>query len=73
LEEERIAESRSSFRSFSSSIPILRRRGDGGMGLYPEKTMRTRAIRKEGLEPIIRVIARNLSEHNALLVEKTLL
>jgi len=43
------------------------------MGLYPEKTMRTRAIRKEGLEPIIRVIARNLSEHNALLVEKTLL
>jgi len=38
-----------------------------------EKTRRIKAIRKEGLEPIIRVIARNLSEHDALLVEKTLL
>ena len=38
-----------------------------------EKSKRIKAIEKEGLEPIIRVIARNLSEHDALLVEKTLL
>ena len=38
-----------------------------------EKTRRIKSIRKEGLEPIIRVVARNLSEHDALLVEKTLL
>jgi len=38
-----------------------------------EKTRRIKAIREEGLEPIIRVVARNLSEHDALLVEKTLL
>ncbi|OOF13109.1 hypothetical protein BZG79_08585 [Salinivibrio sp. MA427] len=38
-----------------------------------EKSRRIKAIKKEGLEPIIRVIARNLSEHDALLVEKTLL
>jgi len=38
-----------------------------------EKTRRIAAIRKVGLEPIIRVIVRNLSEHDALLVEKTLL
>src|SRR5271156_5406033 len=38
-----------------------------------EKTRRIAAIRRAGLEPIIRVIARNLSEHDALLVEKTLL
>ncbi len=38
-----------------------------------EKTRRIEAIRNAGLEPIIRVIARNLSEHDALLVEKTLL
>jgi hypothetical protein len=38
-----------------------------------EKTRRISAIRKAGLEPIIRVIARDLSEHDALLVEKTLL
>ncbi|UQA52311.1 GIY-YIG nuclease family protein [Vibrio sp. ED002] len=38
-----------------------------------EKSKRIKAIRNEGLEPIIRVIARNLSEHDALLVEKTLL
>ena len=31
------------------------------------------AIKKAGLDPIIRVIARDLSEHDALLVEKTLL
>ena len=37
------------------------------------KTRRIAAIRKAGLEPIIRVIARNLSEHDALLIEKTLL
>lgn len=38
-----------------------------------EKSKRIKAIKKEGLEPIVRVIARNLSEHDALLVEKTLL
>ena len=38
-----------------------------------QKTRRIASIRKAGLEPIIRVIARNLSEHDALLVEKTLL
>jgi hypothetical protein len=38
-----------------------------------EKSRRIKAIKTEGLEPIIRVIARNLSEHDALLVEKTLL
>ncbi|MFA6166091.1 MAG: GIY-YIG nuclease family protein [Gemmatimonadaceae bacterium] len=38
-----------------------------------EKTRRISAIRKAGLSPIIRVIARGLSEHDALLVEKTLL
>lgn len=38
-----------------------------------EKTRRIAAIRRAGLEPIVRVIARNLSDHDALLVEKTLL
>jgi len=38
-----------------------------------EKTKRIKAIKNSGLEPIIRVIARNLSHHDALLVEKTLL
>ena len=38
-----------------------------------EKARRIRAIRNANLEPIIRVIARNLSERDALLVEKTLL
>lgn len=38
-----------------------------------EKARRIAAIQKAGLEPTIRVIARNLSEHDALLVEKTLL
>jgi hypothetical protein len=38
-----------------------------------EKSKQIKAIQKEGLEPIVRVIARNLSEHDALLVEKTLL
>jgi hypothetical protein len=38
-----------------------------------EKSRRIAAILKEGLEPIVRVIARELSEHDALLVEKTLL
>lgn len=37
------------------------------------KTKRIREIKKEGLQPIIRVIARGLSEQEALLVEKTLL
>ena len=38
-----------------------------------EKTRRIKAILDLDLEPIIRVIARGLSEHDALLVEKTLL
>ncbi|MAA75592.1 MAG: hypothetical protein CMN28_12905 [Salinisphaeraceae bacterium] len=38
-----------------------------------EKSKRINAIHKAGLKPIVRVIARNLSEHDALLVEKTLL
>ncbi|HOW52851.1 MAG TPA: GIY-YIG nuclease family protein [bacterium] len=38
-----------------------------------EKSLRINAIKKAGLKPIIRVIACNLSEHDALLVEKTLL
>lgn len=38
-----------------------------------EKSRRIAAIHKSGLEPTIRVIARNLSERDALLVEKTLL
>lgn len=38
-----------------------------------EKVRRINAIRKSGLQPIVRVIARNLSEHDAFLVEKTLL
>lgn len=38
-----------------------------------EKAQRIAAIKKAGLEPTIRVIARNLSEHDAFLVEKTLL
>jgi len=38
-----------------------------------EKAKRIAAILKEGLQPIVRVIAKGLSEHDALLVEKTLL
>ncbi|RXH14856.1 GIY-YIG nuclease family protein [Bradyrhizobium guangzhouense] len=38
-----------------------------------EKSRRIKAIRAAGLEPIIRVIARNLTEQEALLVERTLL
>ncbi len=38
-----------------------------------EKVRRIAAIKKAGLEPIIRVIACKLTEHDALLVEKTLL
>jgi uncharacterized protein len=38
-----------------------------------EKARRITAIKKAGLELIVRVIARELSEHDALLVEKTLL
>lgn len=37
------------------------------------KSARITAIHGAGLKPIIRVIARDLSEHDALLVEKTLL
>lgn len=38
-----------------------------------DKSRRIADIRKVGLEPIVRVIACNLSTHDALLVEKTLL
>jgi len=38
-----------------------------------QKARRIAAIHKAGLKPIIRVIARSLSQHDALLVEKTLL
>ena len=38
-----------------------------------EKAKRIRDIKKAGLDPIIRVIARDLTEHDAFLVEKTLL
>jgi uncharacterized protein len=38
-----------------------------------EKAKRIAAIRHDGLDPIIRVIARGLTEHDAFLVEKTLL
>jgi hypothetical protein len=38
-----------------------------------EKARRIAAIQKAGRKPIIRVIARDLSEHDALLIEKTLL
>lgn len=38
-----------------------------------EKSKQIRAIQAEGLEPIVRVIARDLAENDALLVEKTLL
>ncbi len=38
-----------------------------------EKARRITEIKKVGLDPIIRVIAKDLSEHDALLVEKTLL
>jgi uncharacterized protein len=36
-----------------------------------EKTQRIQAIHEAGEEPIIRVIARDLSEHDAFLIEKT--
>ena len=38
-----------------------------------EKARRILAIHNVGLKPVIRVIARGLTEHDALLVEKTLL
>lgn len=38
-----------------------------------DKSKRIKAIKKEGLEPIVRVIAQGLSEQDALLIEKTLL
>lgn len=38
-----------------------------------EKARRIAAIKKAGCKPMIRVIARDLSEHDALLIEKTLL
>lgn len=42
-------------------------------GSDSEKAKRIAAIHKVGLQPIVRIIARGLSEHDALLVEKTLL
>lgn len=38
-----------------------------------EKAMRIKAIKKEGLEPMIRVIAKDLTEREAFLIEKTLI
>lgn len=38
-----------------------------------EKTKRIKAIQETGLEPIIKVIAKNLTEHEAFLIEKTLI
>lgn len=38
-----------------------------------DKTQRIRAIRKEGLEPIIKVIVKDLTEREAFLIEKTLI
>lgn len=38
-----------------------------------EKTRIIREIKNEGLEPVIKVIARNLTEDQALLIEKTLI
>jgi hypothetical protein len=38
-----------------------------------DKTKRIKAIKDEGLDPIIRVVARGLTESDAFLVEKTLL
>jgi len=42
-------------------------------GSDSEKVQRIQAIQKAGLKPIIRVIAKGLSEDQALLIEKTLL
>ncbi|WP_321308678.1 GIY-YIG nuclease family protein [Marinifilum fragile] len=38
-----------------------------------EKTKRIKAIKKEGLDPIIKVIAKDLTEREAFLIEKTLI
>ena len=38
-----------------------------------EKVKRIKAILKEGLKPIIKVVAKNLTENNAHLIEKTLI
>ena len=38
-----------------------------------EKTKRIKAIQKEGLEPIIKVVAKGLTDKEALLIEKTLI
>jgi uncharacterized protein len=38
-----------------------------------EKTKRIQSIHKEGLEPIIKVVAKNLTEAEAFLIEKTLI
>jgi hypothetical protein len=38
-----------------------------------EKTKRIKAIKKEGLDPIIKVIAKDLTESEAFLIEKTLI
>ncbi len=42
-------------------------------GSDSDKAKHIQEIKKAGLEPIIRVIARDLSEREALLIEKTLL
>jgi uncharacterized protein len=38
-----------------------------------EKSKRISLIQKAGLRPIVRVMARGLSEHDAILIEETLL
>jgi hypothetical protein len=38
-----------------------------------EKTKRIDSIKKQGLKPIIKVIAKDLTEHDAFLIEKTLI
>lgn len=38
-----------------------------------EKSKRIKAIQKEGLEPVVKVIANNLTEKQAFLIEKTLI
>jgi len=42
-------------------------------GSDSEKAKRIKDIRADGLEPIIKVIARRLTEHDAFLIEKTLI
>lgn len=51
----------------SRKLEHLKEEGDS------EKVQRIKDIQKEGLEPIVKVVARNLSEKDALLIEATLI